>query len=157
MITTSEKPELGIDATEANRVLDWLQERIDTTKTQLVSMAKKTVSQTKKSFDEVVGMMRASYMMLQGITQVIGGDIGQMISAVYGVAVAGITTYQSIAAAMAASGVGAFQAALMTTSLITAIVSLGGVMTGQTELSRRVGGIHTSLQAMGQFINSWGI
>ena len=96
-------------------------------------------------------------MMLSGITQVMGGDMMSIFSAVYGAAVAGIATYQSIAAAMAASGVGAVQAVLMTSSLVAAMASLGAVMTGQNELSRRVGGINMGLQAIGQSISSWGI
>lgn len=112
---------------------------------------------TKAAYSEAIGAMRASYMLISGISQVIGTDMMSMFSAVYGVAVAGITTYQSIAAAMAASGVGAVQAGLMTSSLIAALVSLGAVMTGQTELSRRIGGINAGLQAIGQSISSWGI
>ena len=157
MIIISEKIELGIEATDANRVIDDLQNRIEETGGQMVSMAKTTEKQTKESFKAVVSMMRTSYMMVQGITQIIGGDMGQMIGAIYGVAVAGITTYQAIAAAMAASGVGTVQAVMMSSSLVAALVSLGGVMTGQTEISRRVGGINLSLQTLGQSISSWGI
>ena len=72
-------------------------------------MAKTTEKQTKESFKAVVDMMKTSYMMVQGISQIIGGDMGQMIGAIYGVAVAGISTYQAIAAAMAASGLGPFK------------------------------------------------
>ena len=157
MIIISEKIELGIEATEANRVIDNLQNRIDGTQDKIVSMAKTTESQTKESFKAVVDMMKTSYMLVQGITQVIGGDLGQMFGAIYGVAVAGISTYQAIAAAMAASGVGTVQAILMMSSLIAAGASLGAIMTGQTELSRRVGGINMTLQALGQSISSWGI
>ena len=112
---------------------------------------------TKEAFDAAMSAMRASYMMVSGITQVIGGDMGAIFSSFYGMAVAGITTYQSIAAAMAASGVGAVQAALMTSSLIAAMVSLGAVMTGQTELSRSVSGINMGLQGIGQSLSAWGL
>lgn len=142
---------------ELDKGLDEREKRIDDIEAKNVKATLSVVKQTKKSFDEVVGMMRASYMMVSGITQVIGGDMGQMLSAVYGAAVAGITTYQSIAAAIAASGVGTFQAIIMTSSLIAAMVSLSGVMTGQTELSRRVAGINMGLQGIGQSISSWGL
>ena len=157
MIIIGENVELGIEATEANRVLDGLQAKIEDTGTKIVSMATTTEKQTEESFKAVVSMMRTSYLLVQGLTQVIGGDMGQMIGAIYGVAVAGISTYQAIAAAMAASGVGTLQAVLMTSSLITAMVSLGGIMAGQTELSKRVGGINMSLNVLGQSISSWGL
>lgn len=142
---------------ELDKGLDEREKRIDDIEAKNIQATLSVVKQTKESFNEVMGMMRASYMMVSGITQVIGGDMGQMLSAVYGAAVAGITTYQSIAAAIAASGVGTFQAIIMTSSLIAAMVSLSGVMTGQTELSRRVAGINMGLQGIGQSISSWGL
>lgn len=123
---------------------------------EIAQATEENKKRTKEAFDSSMQAMRASYMMISGITQVVGGSMGQAFAAIYGVAVSAISTYQSIAAAMAASGVGAFQAALMTVSLISAITSLAGVMTGQTELSRRVSGINMSLQGLSGLIGARG-
>lgn len=150
----SEKSNLEVDTTEANRVVDELRAKVEDTEEKLVEATKNVENQTQESFKEVQGMMRASYMMVSGITQVMGGDMGQIIASIYGVAVSAISTYQSIAAAMAASGVGTIQAILMTSSLITALVSLSGIMTGQIELSKRVSGLNMSLHGISGMIGA---
>ena len=110
---------------------------------------------TKEAYQLSLGAMRASYMMVSGISQVIGGGMGQIFSTLYGVAVAGITTYQSIAAAMAASGpAGWIQATLMTSSLIAALISLGGLAAGQTELASQVSGLNMVIQGFGGLLDS---
>ena len=107
---------------------------------------------TKESFNEVMAMMSASYQIVSGFTQVIGGDLSQVFSSLYGIAVSAIGVYKAIAAAIAASGVGAVQAALMFSSLITALFRLDAIMTGQSELAQRVGGINTILHSISSFI-----
>ena len=110
---------------------------------------------TKEAYQLSLGAMRASYMMVSGISQVIGGGMGQIFSTLYGVAVAGITTYQSIAAAMAASGpAGWIQATLMTSSLIAALISLGSLAAGQTELASQVSGLNMVIQGFGGLLDS---
>lgn len=94
-------------------------------------------------------------MMMSGLAQVMGGGgMGQIFSTLYGLAVAGITTYQSIAAAMALVPGAQLQAALMTMSLITSLVSLAGVASGQTELASQVSGLNTTLHGIGGLLNS---
>ena len=128
--------------------------------TAVANQKKATIDVKKQadiSFNEVMGMMRASYMMVSGIAQVMGGTLGQIFQSIYGVAVAAIGTYQAIAAAMAASGVGAFQAALMINSLLAAIVSLVGVSTGQEELSRRMSGLNMAIHGISGMISSFSL
>ena len=109
---------------------------------------------TKEAYQQSLNVMRASYMMVSGLSQVMGKGMGQIFSTLYGVAVAGITTYQSIAAAMAAVPGAQLQAALMTISLITALVSLAGVASGQTELASRVAGLNMTIQGIGGLLNN---
>ena len=94
-------------------------------------------------------------MVVSGISQAMGGTMAQAFSAIYGVAVAGITTYQSIAAAMAAVPGGQLQAVLMTASLITAIVSLVGVLTGQEEFARQISGLNMAIQGIGSLLGEF--
>lgn len=148
----SEKTELGVETTEANRVIDALRDKIDDTEYKITDLVTKTDKQLENAYDKSIGVMRASYMMVSGFAQVLGGDMGQIFSSIYGVAVAGITTYQSIAAAMAASGVGTAQAILMTMSLISASVSLAGVVSGQMELAQQVSGLNMAIQGIGSMI-----
>lgn len=110
---------------------------------------------TKEAFDESMNAMRASYMIISGIAQATGGSISQAFSAMYGVAIAGIGTYKAIAAAMAMVPGGQIQAALMTSSLIAAIVSLASVLTGQQKLARSVNGINSALHGIGMGIGSY--
>ena len=107
---------------------------------------------TREAFNKAMGAMRAGYMVISGMTQAIGGSMSQAFSAIYGIALAGIGTYQAIAAAMAASGVGAVQAILMTASLITALIQLGAVAVGQEELAQQVGGLNQMVQGIGGMI-----
>jgi len=107
---------------------------------------------TKEAFDKAMGAMRAGYMVISGMSQAMGGGMSQAFSAIYGIAMAGIGTYQAIAAAMAASGVGTVQAVMMTSSLITAIAQLGAVTVGQADLARQLGGLNMSIQGIGSMI-----
>lgn len=111
----------------------------------------------RKAHEQSLNTMRASYMILTGIAQATGSSISQAFSAMYGIAIAGIGTYQSIAAAIALSPIpGArIQAALMTSSLIAAIVNLAGVLMGQQKLARAVGGMNTALYGIGMMIGSY--
>ena len=110
-------------------------------------------ARTLAAYNKAIEGMRASYMMISGVTQVMGGSMSQMFSAMYGIAVSGIQTTASIAAALYASGpYGWLQAGLMTASLITAVVNLGSLMTGQDELARQVSGVNMALQGMGSMI-----
>lgn len=122
---------------------------------QIAAAIKENKKKTKESFDDSMEAVRSYYMLLTGITQIMGGSTEQMISSLYGVAVSAIGTWQSIAAAMAVSPVpGAqFQAGLMMLSLTSALVSLGGILTGQEKLARRVNGITTGLQGIGGMLN----
>lgn len=113
---------------------------------------------TKEAFTQTMAAMRAGYMMISGIAGAIGGSMGQVFSAMYGAAVSAIGTYQAIAAAMAASGpAGWIQAGLMTMSLITAISSLVGVMTGQEELSKRLSGLNMALHGISGLYDSFSL
>ena len=102
-------------------------------------------------------MMRASYMMISGMATVLGGDMGRFFSAIYGMGVATIGTYKAVAAAIAASGVGAVQASIMFASLISATVQLGAVMLGQNELSQRMHGLTMGLHGIQGMISSYSL
>ena len=155
MIITSEKTELGVDTTEANRAINSLNEQIEGTEAKITDMVVRTDKQLKDAYDKSLGVMRASYMMVSGFAQVLGGSMGQIFSSIYGIAVAGIMTYQSIAAAMAAVPGGQVQAALMTMSLISAIVSLAGVITGQTELASQVSGLNIAIHGIASLLGEF--
>lgn len=101
--------------------------------------------------------MRAGYMVISGMSQAMGGGMSQAFSAIYGIAMAGIGTYQAIAAAMAVSGpTGWLQAGMMTASLVTALIQLGAVSAGQEDLARQIGGLNMSIQGMGSMIGQMG-
>ena len=119
---------------------------------KIAEMTDENEKRTKEAFESSMGAMRASYMMISGFAQAIGGSMGQIFSSMYSVAVSAIGTYKAIAAAMAASGVGTPQAILMTISLVTAISSLTSVMMGQKELSRRISALNMSLHGISQMI-----
>ena len=107
---------------------------------------------TKEAFEASIGAMRASYMMISGMSQLMGGSMGQIFSSLYGIAVSTIEVFSAIAAAQFFVPGMQMQSLLMVASLASAIVSLAGVMTGQTELSRRVSGLTMSLQGYSQLI-----
>ena len=96
-------------------------------------------------------------MMVTGISQVIGGGMGAIFSSLYGLAVSTIQLYSAIAAAQFFVPGMQMQSVLMVASLITAIVSLAGVLTGQQELSSRVSGLNTTLQGLGGLISSFSL
>jgi len=113
---------------------------------------------TKEAYNYAISAMRGSYMIISGITQAIGGSMAQTFTAMYGVMVSGVQTASAIAAALAASGpAGWVQASLMTMSLASALVSLGAVVSGQTQLSRQFSGLNMAVQGIGGMISSWSL
>lgn len=106
-----------------------------------------------RSFNEVMGFMRASYLMISGVSRILGGEMSQTFSLMYSVGVSAIGTYQAIAAAMAATGPqGWIQAGLMMISLTTATASLVSILAGQRELSTKIRGINMSLHGISALI-----
>ena len=150
----SEKTNLEIDTTVANQKIDALDSKIENMESNLVKATGTVEKKTRESANQVIGMMRASYAMVSGLAQIVGGDIGQIFSAMFGVAVSAIGTYQAISAAMLASGVGTAQAILMTSSLITALVNIGAMATGQTDLAQRISGLNTTLHGFGSLLDN---
>lgn len=143
--------EAYLDDAEARRA----QAELEAKNLEIQQGIEENEKRTKEAFDESMNAMRASYMIITGVTQAVGGSMSQAFSAMYGVAVAGIGAYQSIAAAMAAVPGGQIQAALMTSSLIAAIVQLAGVLSGQEKLSRSVNRINSALHGIGMMIGSY--
>ena len=150
----NERIELDVDTTEADRKIDALDGKITVTGEKLIEMGDDVERETKKSFQQVVGMMRASYMMVSGIAQVTGGSMEAIFSSMFSIAISAIGTYQSIAAAMAAVPGGQIQAAMMTISLATSVASLIAGMAGQEEMARRISGLNMALQGIGGMINN---
>lgn len=106
----------------------------------------------RESMNNVIGMMRASYMIISGFSQAVGGNMGQIFSSMYAVAVSAIATYSAIRDVMAESGVGIPQAILMTISLSTAIAGLVATMSGQKELAQRISGMNMALHGISALI-----
>lgn len=112
-------------------------------------------ARTKEAFKMTLGAMRASYMMVSGLSQVMGEGMGQAFSAIFGIATSAVATTSAIAAALAASGpAGWAQAGLMMSSLITAMVQLVAISTGQADLASTVGGINMTLHGIGSMIGA---
>ena len=152
----SEKTELGVDTTEAKRVIASLVGQIEGTKVKIVDLIEETEKRTKEAFAQSMGAMRAGYMVISGITQAMGGSMSQAFSAAYGIAMASIGTYQAIAAAMAATGpAGWLQATLMTSSLIAAIVQLGAVAVGQEDFATQIAGLNMTIQGIGSLLGEF--
>ena len=149
----SENVNLDVDTTEAERKIDRLDAKIEDTGNKLVQMGDDVEKATVESFNEVKGMMQTSYMMVSGITQVVGGNMSQVFSSIFQIAISAIGTYQSIAAAAAASGPGGWiQAGIMMSSLGVAIFNLMTLSEGQKDLSRRLSGLNMSLHGISSLI-----
>jgi len=146
---------IGIEAVLDDAQVKTQQAELEAKNEKIKDAIDENEKRTKEAFDKALGTMRASYMVVSGISQAMGGTMAQAFSAIYGVAVAGITTYQSIAAAMAAVPGGQLQAVLMTASLITAIVSLVGVLTGQEEFARQISGLNMAIQGIGSLLGEF--
>ena len=111
---------------------------------------------TQKSFNEVMRYMRAGYLMISGISRVLGGGMTQVFSSMYMVAMSTIGTYKAITAAIAATGpVGWIQASIMSISLITATSSLISIMAGQRDLSTKIRGVNMALHGISGIIGAF--
>jgi len=119
---------------------------------KIAEMTDENEKRTKEAFDASIGAMRASYMMISGMAQVMGGGMGQIFSSLYSIAISTIQVFSAIAAAQFFVPGMQMQSILMVASLATAIVSLAGVMTGQTKLASQISGINMSLQGFSQLI-----
>ena len=124
---------------------------------KITEMVDENEKRSLEAFQQSIGFMRASYQMIGGVAQVLGGGIGPVFSAIYGVGVASISLFMSIAQAQFFAPGQQLQSVMMMMSLVTALVSLGAVATGQKRLSQIVGGITQSLSGFGGMIDSFSI
>ena len=100
--------------------------------------------------------MRAGYMMVSGVAQIMGTSMGAIFSSMMGAASSAIGTYEAIATAMAASGPwGWIQAGIMFASLTIALVGLGELMDEKQRLGRNLNLLNMSLQGFSQLIGSF--
>lgn len=113
-----------------------------------------TDKRAKEAFEAALGAMRASYMMVSGFAQIIGGSMGQIFSSMYAIAVSSIQLFSAIAQAEFFVPGMQMQSVMMMASLLTAITSLASVMTGQTELASRVSGLNMSLHGISEMIGA---
>lgn len=96
-------------------------------------------------------------MMISGVMQTIGGSMSQAFTAMYSIATSAISLYSMIGTAAAATPGGQVQAALIGASMITALIQLGAVQTGQADLARSVGGLNMALHGLGSMIISFSL
>jgi len=150
----SEQINLDVDTSEADRKIDTLDSKIKNTENSLVKITEENEKRTKEAYTLALSVMRSSYAIMSGVSQAMGGSMSQAFSAIYGIAVAGIQTGISIAAALSISPIpGArIQAGLMIASLITAMSQLGAVSSGQVELAQQIGGLNTALHGISGLI-----
>ena len=153
-----ERIEITINAEEALRELDQLDSKIEDIEQKAEDAIETVEEQTKKSFNQVMGFMRGSYAMISGLSRVMGGGMTQVFSSMYMAAMSAIGTYTAIKAAIAATGpAGWVQAAIMTTSLITASLSLASILSGQRDLSTKIRGVNMALHGISGMISSFSL
>jgi len=111
----------------------------------------------KEAFDKSMGAMRVSYQMLGGIGQMIGGGMGALFSAIFGVGYASITMFLAIAKAQFFVPGMQMQSIMMIMTLMSALGSLAAIVDGQTELSRAFSGFNQSLSAGMSMVNNYSI
>ena len=130
-------------------VEDKSSEAVETVEEKASDMVDNVEAKAQESFEHVMNMMRASYLIISGVSRVMDQGMSQTFSSMYMVAVSTIGTYKAIAAAIAASGpAGWIQAAIMLISLATATSSLASVVTGQRELSTQLRGVNMALHGI---------
>ena len=110
---------------------------------------------TKEAYKESVGAMRASYQMMTGFAQIMGGSMGSIFSALYGVGYATINMMTAIAEAQFFIPGMQLQSIMMIMTLMSAFASLGAIVSGQTDLSQRIGGLTSALTGFGGMIDSF--
>ncbi len=151
-----ERIDISINAEEVIRDLDKIDDKIDETEEKAASAIETVEVQTKRSFTQVMGYMRASYSIIAGISRIMGGGLSQVFSSIYMAAMSAIGTYKAIAAAIAATGpTGWVQAAIMTTSLVTASLNLTSIMLGQRALSTKIRGLNMTLHGISGLITTF--
>ena len=124
-------------------VEDKSSEAVETVEEKASDMVDNVEAKAQESFEHVMNMMRASYLIISGVSRVMDQGMSQTFSSMYMVAVS------TIAAAIAASGpAGWIQAAIMLISLATATSSLASVVTGQRELSTQLRGVNMALHGI---------
>ncbi len=151
-----ERIDIIINAEEVLRALDQIDAKIEDTEEKAEEAVESVEEQTKKSFTQVMGYMRASYLIISGMSRIMGGGMSQIFSSIYMAAMSAIGTYKAIAAAIAATGpIGWVQAAIMTTSLVTASLSLVSIMMGQRDMSTKIRGLNMSLHGISALITTF--
>ncbi len=153
-----ERIEISINAEEVLRALQQIDDNIEATEEKAEQLTESVEEQTQKSFNNVMGFMRASYLLISGLSRVMGGGMTQVFSSMYMAAMSVIGTYKAIAAAIAASGpAGWVQAGIMITSLVTASLSLVSILSGQRALSTKIRGVNMALHGISGMISSFSL
>lgn len=130
------------------------QRALEETNKKIAAGIKENEKQSKAAYDKSVGAMRASYMMISGFSDVIGGNMMNIFSTVYGVGVASITMLTAIAEAQFFIPGMQLQSTMMVVSLLSALASLGGVITGQMALSNQLNGLNVTLSGFSGLLDS---
>lgn len=152
-----ERIELTIDPEPLKRAIRGINDEIEETKENATGMVDDVKERALESFNEVMGFMRATYLIISGVSRVMDQGMSGVFSSMYMVGMAAIATYKAIAAAMAASGVGTAQAIIMGISLTTATASLISILTGQRELSTKIRGVNMGLHGISALIQQFSI
>lgn len=108
----------------------------------------------KQSEFHIIKAMQASYMMAYGMSRFLGGGMAQAFFTVHSLSVSAIGAWKAIAAAVLGSG-SVVQAAVMYVALAAAAAQLIQLAKGNTQLSRQMRGLTTSLHGMAGMIDSF--
>ncbi len=113
---------------------------------------------TKMSFNKVMNVMRGSYMIVSGITRVIGGGFSRVFQGVWSAITSAILANKAIAAAVAASSPwGWIQAGVMLASLTMASMNVAALMSGQKNIARQARGLNFALHGISSMIQGFTI
>jgi len=141
---------IDIDASGAFRILENLDNKIEDSKEKLTKATAEVEQETKRSAMSVRGMMRASYMMVSGFAQMMGGDMGRVFTSLYGVAISSIQLYSALTPAVGV--VNPIGAALMYASLMSSIFQLSSLARGQSDLAQQMHGLTMGLHGLNGLI-----
>jgi len=150
MINMSEK--LIIETSLDDSKIKIQQAEIEAKNEQISQDIDENEKKSREAWTKTMAAMRSGYMVISGITQLMGGSMSQAFTAMYGIAMSSIQLYMALTPAVGA--INPVQATMMMISLMSSVIQLGTIAEGQEEFSRALGGVTSMMQGIGGLLDA---
>lgn len=131
-----------------------VQQEITTRAEHNAALIEENKKQQAASFHSIMANMRGAYLVMTGMSRVLGGGMTMMFRTMYTMGTSLIATYTTVAAALEGIPGAQIQATLALAGLAFASAQLTGVITKNQELTQNMRGIYMALHGISGMMGS---